>query len=140
MKKEDRLLKDIQGLIDRLEVRTNKRGYLVYETPDAKICKGKECTECREVKTIGSFPDAPKGREGSFTGGKLAQCRVCRNKTVAERRRAKQATQGQLVREVTSITVDQLQTLIMTAVKECEGTGVKPVINLEFKNIAISID
>ncbi|BCC13657.1 TPA: hypothetical protein ACLBZV_001515 [Bacillus cereus] len=140
MKKEDRLLKDIPGLIDRLEVRTNKRGYLVYETPDAKICKGKECTECREVKTIGSFPDAPKGREGSFTGGKLAQCRVCRIKTVAERRRAKQTTQGQPVREVTSITVDQLQTLIMTAVKECEGTGIKPVINLEFKNIAISID
>ncbi|MCC2502485.1 hypothetical protein [Bacillus paranthracis] len=140
MKKEDRLLKDVPGLIDRLEVRTNKRGYLVYETPDAKICKGKECTECREIKTIGSFPDAPKGREGSFTGGKLAQCYVCRNKAVAERRRAKQATQGNPVREATSITVDQLQTLIMAAVKEYEGTGVKPVINLEFKNIAISIN
>ncbi|PRP92680.1 hypothetical protein TUN_48190 [Bacillus sp. M21] len=140
MKKEDRLLKDIPGLIDRLEMRTNKRGYLVYETPDAKVCKGKECTECREVKTIGSFPDAPKGREGSFTGGKLAQCYVCRNKAVAERRRAKKATQGQPVREVTSITVEQLQTLITAAVKECEGTGVKPVINLEFKNIVISIN
>ncbi|HFF3187543.1 hypothetical protein [Bacillus cereus] len=140
MKKEDRLLKDIPGLIDRLEVRTNKRGYLVYETPDAKVCKGKECTECREVKTIESFPDAPKGREGSFTGGKLAQCRICRNKAIEERRRAKQTTQGHPVREATSITVDQLQTLITAAVKECEGTGVKPVINLEFKNIVISIN
>ena len=37
----------------RLEPRTNKRGYLVYETPDAKICKGKECTECREIKQLG---------------------------------------------------------------------------------------
>ncbi|MGX5361040.1 hypothetical protein [Bacillus cereus] len=136
MKKEDRLLKDIPGLIDRLEVRTNKRGYLVYETPDAKVCKGKECTECREVKTIESFPDAPKGREGSFTGGKLAQCRVCRNKAIAEGRRAKRVP----VREETSITVAQLQRLITAAVKECEGRGVKPVINLEFKNIAISID
>ncbi|TKI43306.1 hypothetical protein [Bacillus mycoides] len=140
MKKEDRLLKDIPGLIARLEVRTNKRGYLVYETPDAKVCKGKECTECQEVKTIGSFPDAPKGREGSFTGGRLAQCRACRNKVITERRRVKQATQGHPVREAMSITVDQLQTLITAAVKECEGTGIKPVINLEFKNIAISID
>ncbi|PFV50398.1 hypothetical protein [Bacillus thuringiensis] len=140
MKKEDRLLKDIPDLIDRLEVRINKRGYQVYETPLEKKCKAKECTECQEVKTIESFPDAPKGREGSYTGGKLAQCRVCRNKDIAERRRAKRATQGQPVREVMSITVDQLQTLIMAAVKECEGTGVKPVINLEFKNIAISID
>ncbi|MED1299951.1 hypothetical protein BK704_23360 [[Bacillus thuringiensis] serovar konkukian] len=136
MKKEDRLLKDIPGLIDRLEVRINKRGYQVYETPDARVCKGKECTECREVKTIESFPDAPKGREGSFTGGKLAQCRVCRNKAIAEGRRAKRVP----VREETSITVAKLQTLITAAVKECEGTGVKPVINLEFKNIAISID
>ncbi|WP_242301440.1 hypothetical protein [Bacillus cereus group sp. BfR-BA-01423] len=140
MKKEDRLLKDVPGLIDRLEKRTNKRGYRVYETPIEKKCKGKECTECREDKTIGSFPDAPKGREGSFTGGKLAQCYVCRNRAIAERRRAKQATQGNPVREATSITVDQLQTLIMAAVKEYEGTGVKPVINLEFKNIAISIN
>ncbi|MDA1593073.1 MULTISPECIES: hypothetical protein [unclassified Bacillus cereus group] len=140
MKKEDRLLKDIPGLMARLEPRTNKRGYLVYETPDAKICKGKECTECREIKTIGSFSDAPKGREGSFTGGKLAQCYVCRNKAIAEGRRAKQATQGYPVREATSITVDQLQTLITAAAKEYEGTGVKPVINLEFKNIAISIN
>lgn len=140
MQKEDKLLMDVPGLIDRLDERVNRRGYLVYETPLEKKCKAKECTECQEVKTIESFPDAPKGREGSFTGGKLAQCRVCRNKTVAERRRAKQATQGQPVREVTSITVGQLQTLIMTAVKECEGTGVKPVINLEFKNIAILID
>ncbi|MGP4948225.1 MULTISPECIES: hypothetical protein [Bacillus] len=140
MKKEDRLLKDIPGLIARLEVRTNKRGYLVYETPDAKICKGKECTECQEVKTIESFPDAPKGREGSYTGGKLAQCRICKNNAIAERRRVKRATQGHPVREATSITVDQLQTLITAAAKEYEGTGVKPVINLEFKNIAISIN
>ncbi|PED21688.1 hypothetical protein [Bacillus toyonensis] len=137
MAKEDKLLMDVPGLIDRLEKRINKRGYLVYETSVAKVCKGKECTECREVKTIGSFPDAPKGREGSFTGGKLAQCRVCRNKVIAERRKAKRAKP---VREATSITVDQLQKLIAAAVKECEGTGVKPVINLEFKNIAISID
>ncbi|PFY27950.1 hypothetical protein [Bacillus toyonensis] len=140
MGKEDRLLKDIPDLMARLEPRTNKRGYLVYETPEAKVCKGKECTECREVKTIGSFPDAPKGREGSFTGGKLAQCYVCRNKAIAERRRAKQAAQGHPVREAMSITVEQLQTLITAAVKECEGRGVKPVINLEFKSIAISID
>lgn len=140
MAKEDKLLKDIPGLIDRLEKRINKRGYLVYETPVTKVCKGKECTECREVKTIGSFPDAPKGREGSFTGRKLAQCHVCRNKVIAENRRAKRVIQGQPVREVTSITVDQLQTLITAAVKECEGTDIKPVINLEFKNIAISID
>ncbi|EOP13217.1 hypothetical protein ICS_01381 [Bacillus cereus BAG2O-3] len=136
MEKEDRLLKDIPGLIDRLEVRINKRGYQVYETPDAKVCKGKECTECREVKRIESFPDAPKGREGSFTGGKLAKCRVCRNKAIAEGRRAKRVP----VREATSITVDQLQTLITAAVKEYEGTGVKPVVNLEFKNITISIN
>ncbi len=140
MQKEDKLLIDVPGLIDRLDERVNKRGYLVYETPLEKKCKAKECTECREVKTIGSFPDAPKGREESFTGGKLAQCRVCRNKVIAERRRAKQATQGQPKREVTSITVDQLQTLITAAVKECEGTGVKPVVNLEFKNLIISIN
>lgn len=140
MAKEDKLLMDVPGLIDRLDERFNKRGYLVYETRVTKVCKGKECTGCREVKTIGSFPDAPKGREGSFTGGKLAQCRVCRNKAIAERRRAKQAAQGQLAREATSITVDQLQTLITAAVKECEGAGIKPVINLEFKNITISID
>ncbi|PFN08271.1 hypothetical protein [Bacillus cereus] len=140
MKKEDRLLEAIPGLIDRLEVRLNKRRYLVYETPIEKKCKAKECTKCRQVKTIESFPDAPKGREGSFTGGKLAQCRVCRNKAIAEGRRAKRVTQGQPVREATSITVDQLQKLIAAAVKECEGTGVKPVINLEFKNITISID
>ncbi|WIG40834.1 hypothetical protein [Bacillus toyonensis] len=140
MAKEDKLLMDVPGLIDRLEKRINKRGYLVYETPVAKVCKGKECTECREVKTIESFPDAPKGREGSFTGGKLAQCRVCRNKAIAEVRRVKRAAQGQPVREATSITVEQLQTLIMAAVKECEETGVKPVVNLEFKNITISID
>ncbi|MDT3494249.1 hypothetical protein NLU03_07230 [Bacillus toyonensis] len=72
MKKEDRLLKDIPDLIDRLEVRINKRGYQVYETLLEKKCKAKECTDCQEVKTIESFPDAPKGREGSYTGGKLA--------------------------------------------------------------------
>lgn len=108
-------------------MRINKRGYQVYETPLEKKCKAKECTECQEVKTIESFPDAPKGREGSYTGGKLAQCRVCRNKVITERRRATQATQGQPVREATSITVEQLQTLITAAVKECEGTGVKSV-------------
>ncbi|HDR8424644.1 TPA: hypothetical protein QC317_000091 [Bacillus cereus] len=73
MAKEDKLLIDVPGLIDRLEVRINKRGYQVYETPLEKKCKAKECTGCQEVKTIESFPDAPKGREGSFTGGKLAQ-------------------------------------------------------------------
>lgn len=57
MQKEDKLLMDVPGLIDRLDERVNRRGYLVYETQLEKKCKAKECTECQEVKTIESFPD-----------------------------------------------------------------------------------